>query len=165
MLLQDLLRKALQDLYRTESEQIRRLNELAGTATFPELKVAFEEHAVETRQHVTRLSQVLGLLGETPGGEGQVPDGIRGLIREAEDGIDDVDDDGLRDVVLIQAAQKMEHYEIACYGTLRAIAHTLGMDQEARLLQTTLEEEERADARLTTIALVLYKQVGQEAVL
>jgi ferritin-like metal-binding protein YciE len=101
-------------------------------------------------------------MGESPGGAGQVPTGVQGLTREAEQKAEAVQDPGLRDVALIAAAQKMEHYEIACYGTARAMAHTLGLDEAARLLQASLDEEEAADKRLTQIALVLYKQVGQE---
>jgi ferritin-like metal-binding protein YciE len=162
MPLHQFMLKDLQDLYQAESEQAGRLRDFAQRAQFPQLKTAFEEHAVETQQHVTRLSQVLEMMGESPGGAGQVPVGVQGLTSEADGKAESIQDPGLRDVALIAAAQKMEHYEIACYGTARAMANTLGLDEAARLLQTTLDEEEAADKRLTQIALVLYKQVGQE---
>jgi len=162
MTLHQFMLKDLQDLYQAESEQAGRLRELAGQTQFQQLKTALEEHAVETEQQITRLSQILQMIGESPGGDGQVPVGVQGLTSEARHKAEELQDPGLRDVALIAAAQKMEHYEIACYGTARAIANTLGLDEAARLLQTTLSEEEAADKRLTQIALILYKQVGQE---
>lgn len=154
--------KDLQDLYQAESEQAGRLRELAGRAQFPQLKSALDEHATETEAQITRLSQILEMMGESPGGSGQVPVGVQGLTSEGQQKAESIQDPGLRDVALIAAAQKMEHYEIACYGTARAIANTLGFDEAARLLQATLDEEEAADRRLTQVALILYKQVGQE---
>jgi ferritin-like metal-binding protein YciE len=162
MPLQQFMIKDLQDLYQAESEQASRLNELASMAEFPQLRAALEDHARETQQQVTRLSQILELVGETPGGAGELPVGVQGLVNEARRKMEQITDAGLRDVALIAAAQKMEHYEIACYGTARAIANTIGLDEAARLLQTTLDEEEAADKRLTQIALILYKQVGQQ---
>jgi ferritin-like metal-binding protein YciE len=162
MALHQFMLKDLQDLYQAESEQAGRLRHLSQAASFPQLKTALADHATETEQHVTRLSQILGMMGEEPGGAGQVPVGVQGLTSEADRKSEQIQEPGLRDVALIAAAQKMEHYEMACYGTARAIAHTLGLDEAARLLQTTLDEEEAADKRLTQIALILYKQVGQE---
>jgi ferritin-like metal-binding protein YciE len=162
MSLHQFMLKEMQDLYQAESEQAGTLRNLAGRARFPQLKSALEEHAMETEQQVTRLSQILEMMGENPGGSGQVPVGVQGLTSEGQQKVEAIGEPGLRDVALIAAAQKMEHYEMACYGTARAIANTLGFDEAARLLQTTLDEEEAADKRLSQVALILYKQVGQE---
>ena len=158
---QELMIKDLQDLYQAESEQASQLPHLASQASSEHLRIAIEEHAAETQQQVTRLREILEMMGETPGGQGEVTPGVHGLISEAQNKGEQVSDPLLRDLALIAAAQKMEHYEIACYGTARAMARTAGMDDAARLLQTTLDEEEAADKRLTEIALPIHKQAAQ----
>lgn len=158
---QRMIIKDVQDLYQAEAEHARQLPQLASEATNPNLRSALEEHATETQQQVTRLQQILEMLGETPGGDGEVTPGVQGLVSEAHQKLDQIEDPTLRDLALIAAAQKMEHFEIACYGTARAMARTAGMDEAARLLQTTLDEEEAADKRLTDIALPIHKQAAQ----
>ena len=158
---QALMIKDLQDLYQAETEQSRQLPQLASQATSEALRAALEEHAAETQQQVTRLQQILEMIGETPGGSGQVTPGVQGLVSEAHQKGEQIQNPGLKDLALIAAAQKMEHYEIACYGTARAMARTAGMDEAARLLQATLDEEEATDRRLTEIALPIHKQVAQ----
>ena len=158
---QQMIIKDLQNLHAAESEQARQLPQLASEASAEALRTAFEEHATETQQHVMRLRQILEMLGETPGGAGEVTPGVQGLASEAHKKAEQIQDPGLKDLALIAAAQKMEHYEIACYGTARAMARTAGMDDAARLLQTTLEEEEAADKRLTEIAMPIHKQAAQ----
>ena len=159
---QQLMIKDLQDLYQAESEQASQLPQLATQASSDALRTALEEHASETQQQVGRLRQILEMMGETPGGDGEVTPGVRGLVTEAQKKGEQIQDPMLKDLALIAAAQKMEHYEIACYGTARAMARTAGMDEAARLLQTTLDEEEATDKRLTEIALPLHKQVAQK---
>lgn len=158
---QRMMIKDLQDLYQAESEQGRQLPQLASRANNGALRAALEQHAAETQQQALRLRQMLERIGETPGGEGEVPSGVRGLISETFQKAEQVQDPDIRDIVLIAAAQKMEHYEIACYGTARAMAHTAGMDEAARLLQTSLDEEESTDKRLTDIAMPIHKQAAQ----
>lgn len=153
--------KDIQDLYQAETEHARQLPQLATEASSPQLRAAIEDHARETQQQVTRLQQILEMLGESPGGEGEVTPGVRGLVGEAHKKWREMEDPDLRDLTIIAAAQKLEHYEIACYGTARAMARTAGMDEAARLLQATLDEEEAADRRLTEIALPLHKQAAQ----
>jgi len=161
--LQQCLIQELQDLYQAESEQTRVLSELERAASANDLKSAFQEHLTETQQHVERLEQILELLGESAGGSGTVPAVVIGLVQESREKLGQQTNGGLRDLAIIAEAQKMEHNEMACYGTARAIAHTLGRDQEAHLLQATLTEEEQADKKLTQIALRLLKQVGADA--
>jgi ferritin-like metal-binding protein YciE len=158
---QQLMIKDLQDLYQAETEQARQLAQLTSEANSEELRTALQQHASETQQHVLRLQQVLEMIGETPGGAGEVPLGVQGLASEARKKGEQVQDPILKDLALIAAAQKMEHYEIACYGTARAMARTAGMDEAVRLLQTTLDEEEATDKRLTDIAMPLHKQAAQ----
>jgi ferritin-like metal-binding protein YciE len=158
---QELMIKDLQDLYQAESEQASQLPQLAAQASSEALRTALEEHAAETQQQMIRLQQILEMIGETPGGQGEVTPGVKGLVSEAQMKGEQVQDPTMKDLALIAAAQKMEHYEIACYGTARAMARTAGMDEAAHLLQTTLEEEEAADKRLTDIALPIHKQVAQ----
>ena len=162
MTYQQLIIKDLQDLYQAEMEHASELPQLAAQASNEALRRAFEDHADETQQQIMRLRQILEMLGETPGGPGEVSPGIRGLVSEADQKLEQVQDPALRDLALIAAAQKMEHYEIACYGTARAMARTAGMDEAARLLQTTLDEEEAADKRLTEIAMPIHKQAAQD---
>jgi ferritin-like metal-binding protein YciE len=158
---QQMMIKDLQDLYQAESEHARQLPQIAQQASTPDLRSAFEDHIAETQQQVLRLQQILEMVGETPGGAGEVTPGVQGLVAEAHKKAQEIQDPQMRDLALIAAAQKMEHYEIACYGTARAMARTAGLEEAARLLQETLDEEERADQRLTSIALPLWKQVAQ----
>ncbi len=100
------------------------------------------------------------MTGESAGGSGMLPTSVAGIIAESNEKLERQPDAHLRDLAIIAAAQKMEHNEIASYGTARALARTLGRDQEAHLLQTTLTEEEQADKRLTQVALRLLKHAG-----
>jgi ferritin-like metal-binding protein YciE len=158
--LQECLVLELQDLYQAEAEQKRVLTKMAEAASAEELRSAFQDHLEETQQQSVRLAQILEMIGEVPGGSGVLPTSVAGLITESEEKTEPMQDLGLRDLFLIAEAQKMEHNEMACYGTARAMAHTLGRDQEAHLLQATLREEEQADQKLSRIALKLMKQVG-----
>jgi ferritin-like metal-binding protein YciE len=156
-----LMIKDLQDLYQSESEQARQLPQLASAARSEALRAALQEHVDQTQQHVLRLQQILEMSGETPGGDGQVTPGVHGLVSEVHKKIAQFEDPILKDLEIIAEAQKMEHYEIACYGTARAMARTVGLDEAGRLLQATLEEEEAADKRLTNIALPIHKEAAE----
>jgi len=136
------------------------LPKLAKKATAEELKAAFEQHLRQTEQHVERLEQVFESL-ELPV-KGKKCDGMKNLIKEGDDMISEAEDDATRDAVMIAAAQKVEHYEIAAYGTMRTWASVLGHDEVARLLEETLEEEKETDQTLTQIAESFVNQASAE---
>ena len=126
------------------------LPKLAKKATAPELKEAFEEHLKQTEEHVARLEQVFELMGMPV--RGKKCEGMKHLIAEGDEMIAEAEDDATRDALMIAAAQKVEHYEIATYGTLRVWAGLLGKDEVAALFEDTLEEEKETDQKLTQIA-------------
>src|SRR5262249_54478010 len=131
---------------------------MAEASTSNELRKAFEEHLQQTRGHVQRLEQVFSELGKKASGE--TCEAMKGLIEEGEEMTDDIKQSPLRDAGLIAAANRVEHYEIAGYGTARTIAQSLGLTRAANLLEQTLEEEKQADGKLTRIA---EQKVNQEA--
>jgi len=142
---------SLQDIYYAEKHLVDALDTLEEKATTQNLKHAFSEHRDVTIGHVSRLEQVFSMLGEDA--KTRKCEAIKGIIREADDIVDETESDTLtRDAALILAAQKAEHYEIATYGTLATFARTLGENQVADLLHETLEEEKEADDMLTRIA-------------
>ena len=150
-LLQELFLDSIKDIYYAEKALLKALPKMKKSATSEELKMAFEEHLEVTKGQVTRLEQVFELLEEKP--RGKKCEAIEGLIKEAESIIEDTDaGTSTRDVGLILAGQKVEHYEIASYGGLRQLASTLGYSEAADLLQQTLDEEKEADVLLTDIA-------------
>ena len=158
----DVMLKDLQDLYQTESEQASQLPQLASQVSDEGLRAALEQHAQETEQQVLRLRQIFEMASVEPGGEGEVPAGAKGLIAEAHKKVQMVQDPDLKDLVIIGCLQKIEHLEMACYGTARAMAHTAGLTEAAGLLQTTLREEEQADKKLTEAALPIHKKAAQK---
>lgn len=148
--LEDLYEDLLKDLYSAEKQLVKALPKLVKTAESEDLQKAFKEHLGQTEQHVERLESIFSNLGSSPRGKKCV--GMEGLIEEGKELMkEDVDPDVL-DAGLIAAAQKVEHYEIASYGTARAWAKKLGHDDAARLLQQTLDEESMANERLTELA-------------
>lgn len=150
-LLRELFIESLQDIYYAEKAITKALPRMQQAATSQELVDAFETHLTQTEAQITRLAQVFESIGEDA--EGKKCDAIEGIIKEAEGIISDTDEGtATRDVGLILAAQKVEHYEIATYGGLRQLAVTLGYDQAATLLQQTLDEEKQTDLLLTDIA-------------
>jgi ferritin-like metal-binding protein YciE len=146
---EELLADQLKDLYSAENQIIRALPKMAKNATSEQLRVAFERHLEETRNQVTRLEQIADQMGITL--RGKKCKGMEGLIEEGKEAMEEFEDDVL-DAALIGAAQKVEHYEIAGYGTARALANLLGLTKVARLLQQTLDEEGRTDKKLTDLA-------------
>jgi len=148
--LQDLYLHELRDLYDAEKRVEESLAEMAETATSPELKQAFEDHLAETRNHVSRLEQVFGMLQEKP--KRHKSKGIQGIVGEGEDLMDEDASSAVTDAALITSAQRVEHYEIAAYGAVRTYARRLGFEDQAQLLQQTLDEEGQADKRLTALA-------------
>ena len=156
--LDDVLEAELKDLYSAEKQLVKALPEIAKAATSKDLKEAVTEHLDETRGHVKRLEDVFEAVGIKP--ESEHCDGMEGLISEGSE-VAEADGDGdARDAALIGAAQRVEHYEIAAYGTARTLAQQLGHTDAARLLGETLDEESAADEKLTKIA---EKSVNQAA--
>lgn len=148
--LEDLLIKELQDLYNAENQILEALPLLQNAASSPELKEAFKKHLAETKQQVKRLETALNNLQASP--ESKTSLAMKGLIDDAKELIHMQANAVLKDAALIAVAQKIEHCEIACYGTARAHAKLLDMDDVADLLSDTLQEESSADKKLTKIA-------------
>ncbi|GAB3903097.1 ferritin-like domain-containing protein [Larkinella knui] len=148
--MQDFMEHTIQDLYSAENQALEAMPQLMERAQTDQLKEAMAVHQRETEQHVRRLEQIARQMGIDPDGETCVA--MQGLIEEAQDLLDQLEDNQLADAAIIAAAQKMEHYEIAAYGTARTLAQQAGQDQVADLLQTTLKEEKATDEKLTTIA-------------
>jgi len=148
--LQDLFLHELKDLYSAENQLVKALPKMAKAATNEELKAGFEEHLEQTKGHVERLEQIGEQLGAKLGGH--KCKAMEGLIEEGAELIHEDAEDAIRDAGLIGAAQRVEHYEIAGYGTAIALANGLGHSDAAELLQQTLDEEKETDAKLTEIA-------------
>ena len=148
--LNDLLIHELGDLYDAENRLTEALPKMAEAARSSELKIAFQDHLRETEQHVHRLEQVFSRMGCEP--KRETCPAMKGLIAEGEQMISSTGDDKVRDAGLIGAAQRVEHYEMAAYGTARSFAQQLGMSEVAQILQQTLDEEGAADKKLTKIA-------------
>lgn len=153
----------LKDIYYAEKAIAKTLPKMKKAATSAELKQAFEDHRAMTLEQVSRLEQVFEVLGEKA--RGKKCEAIEGIIKEGEGIIEETEQGtATRDVGLILAGQKVEHYEIATYGGLRQLAQTLGYEQAAGLLQQTLDEEKEADVLLTQIAEnnVNYEAANEE---
>jgi ferritin-like metal-binding protein YciE len=148
--LEELLVDELKDLYNAENQLVKALPKMARAATAPELKRAFEKHLEETRRQVERLEEIGQVLEVKM--TGKKCKGMEGLIEEGKEIMEEDLDENAIDAGIIGAAQKVEHYEIAGYGTARAHATLLGFNKVARLLQQTLNEETAADKKLTQIA-------------
>lgn len=148
--LQELLVEELRDLYSAENQIIKALPKMAKNASSRELRSAFENHLKETEGQVERLETIFDELGVSP--KGKKCKGMEGLIEEGKELMEEDIEDEVLDAGLIAAAQRVEHYEMAGYGTARTYAELLGMNQAARLLESTLKEEKAADAKLTGIA-------------
>ena len=149
--LDDVLMAELSDLMSAEKQLVKALPKVAEAASSKELREAIEHHLDETRCHVQRLEQVFESLGADA--ESEHCEAMEGLIGEGEEIVEADGDDAAKDAALIGAAQRVEHYEIAAYGTARTLAEQLGKDDAAALLQETLDEESAADQTLTKIAV------------
>ena len=148
--LQDLLLDELKDLYSAEQQLLKAMPKMAKTAKSTQLKQAFETHMKETQGHVDRLESVFESLGEKAKSKKCLA--MEGLIKEAKEMMGEDMEDDVMDAALISIAQKVEHYEIASYGTVRTWAQQLGDEQTARALQQTLDEEGKTDKLLTELA-------------
>jgi ferritin-like metal-binding protein YciE len=148
--LHDAFLDELRDMYNAEKQLTRALPRMARAATAAPLADAFESHLQETLEQVERLEQVFESLGETA--RGKQCEGIAGILEEGKDMMSEDFEEATMDAVLIGAAQRAEHYEIAAYGTLVAWAKAMGHDKAVNLLEKTLEEEKAADEKLTSLA-------------
>src|SRR6187431_51079 len=149
--LEKLFTDSLKDIYWAEKHLTKTLPKMKKKATTDELKSAIEEHLAQTEEHVTRLEQVFELCGKKA--QGKKCDAMEGLIKEGDSIVEETEKGTMtRDAGIIMAAQKVEHYEIATYGTLVQFAKTLGMNEAAEILHQTLDDEKQADEKLTEIA-------------
>jgi ferritin-like metal-binding protein YciE len=148
--LEDLYTDLLKDLYSAEKQLVKALPKMAKNAQSPDLQKAFQEHLRQTEGQVERIERIFQELEGSPRGKKCV--GMEGLIEEGNELLQEDTEPDVLDAGLIAAAQKVEHYEIAGYGTARAWAQRLGYDKAARLLQETLQEESMANEKLTKIA-------------
>ncbi len=148
--LEGLLVQEIKDLYSAETQLVKALPKMAKAASHEGLKAGFKGHLEETKGHVERLEEVAKILDVTP--RGKTCKAMKGLIEEGAEAIDEEGDPALRDLALIIAAQKVEHYEISGYGSVRTLAEWLGKKDVVKLLQATLDEEGATDKKLTALS-------------
>lgn len=159
--MEDLFHETLKDIYYAERKILRALPKMARGAKSPDLKAAFQKHKDETEMQVERLQQVFELIGKPA--RGKTCPAIDGILEEGEEALQDFADSPALDASLIAAAQAVEHYEIARYGTLRRWAEVMGMKDAAKLLEQTLQEEGMTDESLTQLADGSINQAALEA--
>jgi ferritin-like metal-binding protein YciE len=148
--LEDLFTHGLKDIYNAEKQLVKALPKMAKAASCEKLKAGFEEHLTQTEGHVERLETIFRSLDVN--GKGVKCAAMEGLVQEGSETIHEDAEPAVHDAALIAAAQKVEHYEIASYGTLLAFANLLGNSEAADLLQQTLQEEKETDQKLTELA-------------
>jgi len=149
----------LKDLYSAETQLVKALPKMAKASTNAQLRQAFEEHLRQTSEHVSRLEQIFEMLEEKPTGKKCV--GMEGLVKEGAETMQEKYADEVMDAAIIGAAQRVEHYEIAAYGTVREFAELLGESEHISLLEQTLEEEKETDEKLTQMAEEINSQAAQ----
>ena len=159
---QDLLLNELRDLYDAEKQLVKALPKMAKAASSEQLRVAFQEHLEETKHQAERLEKVFEKLDTLT--RGKSCEAMQGLVEEASQMMEEIKIPQILDAALIAGAQKVEHYEIAAYGSVRALAEACGHKEVAQLLDQTLEEEKAADEKLNHIALSEVNQAALEAV-
>jgi ferritin-like metal-binding protein YciE len=157
--LQDLYVDELRDLYDAENQLVKALPKMAEASNSDELRQGFEEHLEQTRGHAQRLEEIFASLGEKP--KGKKCKGMEGVVKEGSEILDEDMNEDTKDAAIIGAAQRVEHYEIAAYGTARTHADLLGRDEDRRLLEETLEEEKETDEKLTQLAENINLQAQQ----
>ena len=158
--LKELYVNELRDLYNAEGQLVKALPKMAKAASSDELKEAFEKHLEQTKGHIERLEEVFGEIGEKT--KGKTCQAMKGLIEEGSEVLKADGEDSVLDAAIIVAAQKVEHYEIALYGSLAAFAKSLGLQDAAQLLNETLAEEKAAGAKLSEIGeTLLANQSGK----
>ena len=155
--IEDLFLDELKDLYSAEKQITKALPKLVKAASTQELSAAFDSHLQETKGHVERLEEIFQKLGKK--GTGKTCEGMKGVLEEGSEVVQEIEKGPIRDAGLIAAAQRVEHYEIAGYGSVRSFAELLGKTDIVELLEQTLDEEKAADEKLTKIS----ESVNQEA--
>ncbi len=150
--LNSLFLNELKDLYSAETQLLKAIPKMAKAASTPDLRTGFEKHLEQTKQHVERLEHIIGGLGGSP--KGKKCKAMEGLIEEGKEIMEEDAEPAVMDAALIAAAQKVEHYEIASYGTVRTWAELLGQNDAVQLLQETLDEEKATDEKLSKLALL-----------
>lgn len=158
--LKELYIDELKDLYNAENQLVKALPKMAKAASSEELRQGFEEHLEQTKGHVRRLEEIFQALGESP--KGKKCKGMEGLVAEGAEAMEEDFEGSVMDAALIGAAQRVEHYEIAAYGTASAFAQELGETDHAALLNETLEEEKETDEKLTKLAQQINAQANQD---
>lgn len=151
----------LKDIYSAEKQITRALPKMAKAATSDEVRTAFETHLKETEGQIQRLDRVFEILAKTSGGK--TCQGMKGLLEEGAEVLEESSQGDVRDAAMISAAQRVEHYEIAAYGSVRTYAELLGQKEVAQLLQETLNEEGETDKKLTQIAKKINPQAQRKA--
>jgi ferritin-like metal-binding protein YciE len=159
--IEKLFLEELSDLYSAEHQITKALPKIAKAAKSNQLQSAFEHHLRETEGQVQRLEQIFKALGEKP--SSKTCEGMKGVLDEGERMLKSADEGEVRDLALISAAQRVEHYEMAAYGTVRTYAERLGKQQVVQLLEQTLGEEKAADKKLTEISQQLYHHATRAA--
>ena len=159
--LRELYLSELKDLYNAENQLVKALPKMAKAATSEVLREGFEEHLEQTKGHVERLEQIFEALGESP--KGKKCAGMEGLVKEGSEVMDEDFEGAVMDAALIGAAQRVEHYEIAAYGTVIAFADQLGQSDQVSLLKETLEEEKETDEKLTSLSEDINSQANNES--
>jgi len=159
--LQKLFEDELKDIYWAEKALTKALPKMIKNATSEDLIAALEEHLKQTQEHVSRVEKVFEIIGKNA--VSKKCDAMAGLIEEATGIMEDTEQGAMRDAGIISAGQKVEHYEIASYGTLRQFAETLGLDNVAEILAATLSDEKAADAKLSEIAVSAINIEAAEA--
>jgi len=150
----------LKDLYSAETQLVKALPKMAKASSNAQLRQAFEEHLRQTSEQVSRLEQIFEMLDEKPSGKKCL--GMEGLVKEGAETMQEKYGENVMDAAIIGAAQRVEHYEIAGYGTVRAFAELLGENEHISLIEETLNEEKEADEKLTQLAQEINSQAGNE---
>ena len=156
--LQELYLGELRDLYDAENQIIKALPKMISKTSSDELKNALNEHLEVTREQAQRLEQIFEQMGQKS--KAQKCKGIEGIIKEGSELLAEIDEEDVRDAAIIASAQKVEHYEMAAYGTVRTWANLLGEDEAVGLLEETLDEEKEADQKLTQLAEAINVEAG-----
>src|SRR5205809_921841 len=158
--LRELYLDELRDIHNAENQLVKALPKMAKASSSDELREGFEQHLEQTKEHVERLEQIFEAMDESPKGKKCL--GMEGLVKEGAEIMDEDFDSDVMDAALTSAAQRVEHYEIAAYGTVRDYAELLNQQEHASLLQETLDEEKETDRRLTELSKKINAQATEK---
>jgi len=158
--LKELFVEQIRDIFDAEKQLVKALPKMAKAAESEDLSEALRNHLDETQNHVARLEDIFGIVGVAP--RGKPCKGMKGLIEEGNEAVQEEEKGSLRDLAIIAGAQRVEHYEMSAYGTARTIAEQLDLNDAVELLQQTENEEKEADSKLTEVAMTLYESTEEE---